>query len=145
MIICFYRFLKYIPLSIVLANTLASLLIGVSVTFYRDKPPNLNPNSWLSALKFKTRGYKLNSPFHVHIYALLWMSGCATSIGTSLMTAQSAIEMIFTVASIVSGKLIYGWFLDHKIWNPLAYVADRLKKLRGSGQLYLVNVNIVLM
>ena len=38
-----------------------------------------------------------------------------------------------------------GRFLERKIWNPLDYVADRLKKLRGSGQLYLVNVKIVLM
>ena len=30
-------------------------------------------------------------------------------------------------------------FLKRKIWNPLAYVADRLKKLRSSEQLYLVN------
>ena len=36
-------------------------------------------------------------------------------------------------------------FLERKIWSPLAYVADRLKKLRGSGQPYLVNVKIVLM
>ena len=38
-----------------------------------------------------------------------------------------------------------GRFLERKTWNPLAYVADRLKKLRGSGQPYLVNVTIVLM
>ena len=37
-----------------------------------------------------------------------------------------------------------GRFLECKIWNPLVYVADRLKKLRGSKQLYLVNVKIVL-
>ena len=37
-----------------------------------------------------------------------------------------------------------GRFLQRKIWHPLAYVADGLKKLRGSGQLYLVNVKIVL-
>ena len=36
-------------------------------------------------------------------------------------------------------------FLERKIWNTLVYVADRLKKLRGCGQLYLVNVKIVLM
>ena len=38
-----------------------------------------------------------------------------------------------------------GRFLERKIWNPLAYVADMLKKLSGSGQLYIVNVKIVLM
>ena len=38
---------------------------------------------------------------------------------------------------------IYGRFLERKIWTSLTYVADRLKKLRGSGQLYLVNVNLV--
>ena len=37
-----------------------------------------------------------------------------------------------------------GRFLERKIWNPLAYVADMIKKLRGSGQPYLVNVKIVL-
>ena len=37
-----------------------------------------------------------------------------------------------------------GRFLQRKIWNPLVNVADRLKKLRGSGQLYLVIVKIVL-
>ena len=37
-----------------------------------------------------------------------------------------------------------GRFLERKIWNPLVYAADRLKELRGSGQSYLVNVNIVL-
>ena len=42
-------------------------------------------------------------------------------------------------------RLIYSRFLEHKIWNPLAYVADRLKKLKGSGQPYLVIVKIVLM
>ena len=36
-------------------------------------------------------------------------------------------------------------FVERKIWNSLAYVADRLKKLRGSEQPYLVNVKIVLM
>ena len=47
----------------------------------------------------------------------------------------------------VLGKVFManGRFLERKIWNPLGYVADRLKKLRGSGQLYLVNVKIVLM
>ena len=40
---------------------------------------------------------------------------------------------------------IHGRFLERKIWNPLVYVADRLKKLRGSEQPYLVNVKIVLM
>ena len=39
---------------------------------------------------------------------------------------------------------IDGRFLECKIWNLLIYVADRLKKLRGSGQPYLVHVNIVL-
>ena len=39
----------------------------------------------------------------------------------------------------------YGWFLERKIRNPLVYVADMLKKLRGSGQPYLANVKIVLM
>ena len=39
----------------------------------------------------------------------------------------------------------YTRFLERKICNPLAYVADRLKKLRGSGQTYIFNVNIVLM
>ena len=38
--------------------------------------------------------------------------------------------------------LLYGRFLERKTWNPLAYVAYMLKKLRGSGQLYLINVNI---
>ena len=36
-------------------------------------------------------------------------------------------------------------FLESKICNPLAYLADMLKKLRGPGQLYLANVKIVLM
>ena len=39
----------------------------------------------------------------------------------------------------------YTRFLERKICNPLANVADRLKKLRGSRQPYLVNVKIVLM
>ena len=40
--------------------------------------------------------------------------------------------------------LFDGWFLERKICNLLAYLADiMLKKLRGSGQLYLVNVKIV--
>ena len=39
--------------------------------------------------------------------------------------------------------LINGRFLELKIWNPLVYVADRLKKVSGSGQLYIVNVKIV--
>ena len=34
--------------------------------------------------------------------------------------------------------MINGRFLERKIWNPLVYVADRLKKLRGSGQSYLI-------
>ena len=38
-----------------------------------------------------------------------------------------------------------GRFLERKICNPLVNVADRLKKLRSSGQPYLVNVKIVLM
>ena len=38
----------------------------------------------------------------------------------------------------------YGRFLEHKICNPVAYLADRLKKLRGCGQSYLVIVKIVL-
>ena len=41
--------------------------------------------------------------------------------------------------------LCNGRFLERKICNPSVNVADRLKKLRGSGQLYLVNVKIVLM
>ena len=36
-------------------------------------------------------------------------------------------------------------FLESKIWNPLDYVADSLKELRGSEQLYLTNIKIVLM
>ena len=40
---------------------------------------------------------------------------------------------------------INGRFLKRKIWKPLAYVTNSLKKLRGSGQPYLVNVKIVLM
>ena len=40
---------------------------------------------------------------------------------------------------------LYGRFLERKICNPLVNVADRLKKLRGSGQLCLVNVKTVLM
>ena len=40
---------------------------------------------------------------------------------------------------------IHGRFLERKIWNPLAYVADMLMELRGSEQLYLVYVKIVLM
>ena len=32
--------------------------------------------------------------------------------------------------------LSYAQFLECKIWNPLVYVADRLKKLSGSEQLY---------
>ena len=36
-------------------------------------------------------------------------------------------------------------FLERKIWNPLDFVADMLKKLSGSEQLYLVNVKILLM
>ena len=34
----------------------------------------------------------------------------------------------------------YTRFLERKIWNSLVNVADRLKKLRGSGQTYLVIV-----
>ena len=34
----------------------------------------------------------------------------------------------------------YTRFLERKICKPLVNVADRLKKLRGSGQPYLVNV-----
>ena len=42
-------------------------------------------------------------------------------------------------------NMTYGRFLERKIWNPLAYVADMLKKLSGSEQLYLVSVKLVLM
>ena len=38
-----------------------------------------------------------------------------------------------------------GRFLERKIWNPLVYAAERLKKLRGFGQSYLINVKSVLM
>ena len=41
-------------------------------------------------------------------------------------------------------ELIPG-ILERKIWNPLVYVADMLKKLSGSEQFYLVNVKILLM
>ena len=34
-------------------------------------------------------------------------------------------------------------FLERKICNPLVNVADMLKKLRCSGQLYLVNAYVV--
>ena len=37
-----------------------------------------------------------------------------------------------------------GRFLERKICNPLVNVVDRLKKLRGSGQPYLVNVKIMI-
>ena len=50
-----------------------------------------------------------------------------------------------TVFSQVPTYTANGRFLERKIWNPLVNVADRLKKLRGSEQLYLVNVKIVLM
>ena len=33
--------------------------------------------------------------------------------------------------------LIYGRFLERKMWNSYVYVADRLNKLKGSEQLYL--------
>ena len=46
--------------------------------------------------------------------------------------------------SIPINLSIKGRFLERKICNPLAYLADRLKKLRGSGQLYFSNVKIVL-
>ena len=36
-----------------------------------------------------------------------------------------------------------GRFLERKVCNPLVNVADKLKKLRGSGQLYLTNVKIL--
>ena len=42
-------------------------------------------------------------------------------------------------------QVSYGRSLERKICNPLAYVADRLKKLRGFKQPYIFNVNIVLM
>ena len=35
--------------------------------------------------------------------------------------------------------------VERNIWNPLVYIADMLKKLSGSEQLYLVNVKILLM
>ena len=46
---------------------------------------------------------------------------------------------------LASKKANYGRFLERKIRNPLAYLADMLKKLSGSEQLYLTNVKIVLM
>ena len=49
--------------------------------------------------------FELTHPFHVHVYALMWMAGCATSVATSVVVVRSAIEMIFTGAAIVSGKL----------------------------------------
>ena len=41
--------------------------------------------------------------------------------------------------------LANGRFLERKICNPLVNVADMLKKLSGSGQLYLLSVKIVIM
>ena len=35
------------------------------------------------------------------------------------------------VKGIKTYRLTYGRFLERKIWNPLVYVADRLKKLRA--------------
>ena len=49
---------------------------------------------------------------------------------------------IRNICKIFQYSFINGWFLERKICNPLVNVADRLKKLRGSGQPYLVNVNI---
>ena len=49
------------------------------------------------------------------------------------------------VKNAMGSLLFMAGFLERKICNPLAYLADRLKKLRGSGQLYLPNVKIVLM
>ena len=60
--------------------------------------------------------------------------------GKYLVSVEN-IQCIFAWVNSLSN----GRFLERKIWNPFAYVADRLKKLRGSGQPYLVNVNIVLM
>ena len=51
----------------------------------------------------------------------------------------------FGFQSFVLGlKVTYGQFLERKMCNPLAYVAARLKKLRGSEQPYIFNVKIVL-
>ena len=54
--------------------------------------------------------------------------------------------VLFSLLYVLQQSYIgYGRFLERKIWNLLVYVADRLKKLRGSGELYLISVNIVLM
>ena len=60
------------------------------------------------------------------------------------------IEGLICIVDILSTNLVIneylnGWFLEREICNPLAYVADRLKKLRGCGHPYLVNVKLVLM
>ena len=49
------------------------------------------------------------------------------------------------LALCVSVLTTYSRFLERKICNPLVNVADRLKKLKGSEQIYLVNVKTVLM
>ena len=52
---------------------------------------------------------------------------------------------MFQPIDIKSVCFIYARFLERKICNSLVNVADRLKKLRDSGQPYLVNVKIVVM
>ena len=47
--------------------------------------------------------------------------------------------MAYSLSKLKSGRV-----LGRKISNPLAYLADRSKKLRDFGQPYLVNVEIVL-
>ena len=77
-------------------------------------------------------------------------------MGLRNMSEYCILYYIFTFALVVKISLIIammylqrcgvnGRFLERKICNPLVNVADRLKKLRGSGQFYLVNVKIVLM
>ncbi|PSN33428.1 hypothetical protein C0J52_22596 [Blattella germanica] len=96
-----WGFLKYVPLSIVLTNTLSSLLIGFSITYRTGKPPLINPNSWLAAEDAEIQGKK--QPFEIHIRALVAMGGCSTSIGTGMIVAHSAVEMTFIMLAIISG------------------------------------------
>ena len=51
----------------------------------------------------------------------------------------------FAIKNSQQIALTYAQFVERNIWNPLVYVADMLKKLSGSEQLYHVNVEILLM
>ena len=59
-----------------------------------------------------------------------------TNSSQSSLLNKEVPSTILILKSTHNHILSYDRFLERKICNPLAYVADRIKNLRGSGQLY---------